>query len=78
MVSDPVYCIYRAFGLVKFLNSGEVFLGIKNNSKKLGNKKILGCKGKFCVSGPCFIHNLPTSSVSKGQKSFEKSKCFFN
>ena len=56
------------------MNSGGVFLGIKNNSKK--NKKILGCKGKFCVSGPCFIHNLPTSSVSKGQKSFEKSKCF--
>ena len=31
----------------EFLTLGGVFLGVKNNSKNFGNKKILGCLAKF-------------------------------
>ena len=42
----------------EFLTLEGVFLGVKNNSKNFGNKKILGCLAKFWVNGPCFIENL--------------------
>ena len=33
----------------EFLTLGGVFLGVKNNSKNFGNKKILGCLVKFSL-----------------------------
>ena len=36
--------IWKGF---EFLTLGGVFLGVKNNSKNFGNKKILGCSAKF-------------------------------
>ena len=35
----------------EFLTLGGVFLGVKNDSKNFGNKKILGCLAKFWVNG---------------------------
>ena len=39
--------------IFEFLILGEVFLGVENNSKNFGNKKILGCLAKFWVNGHC-------------------------
>ena len=32
---------------LEFQNLGGVFLGVENNSKNFGNKKIVGCLAKF-------------------------------
>ena len=37
--------------IFEFLTMGRVFLGVKNNSKNFGNKKIVGCLAKFGVNG---------------------------
>ena len=42
--------IWKGF---EFLTLGGVFLGVKNNSKNFGNKKILGCLAKFWVNRHC-------------------------
>ena len=47
----------------EFLTLWGVFLGVKNNSKNFGNKKIYGCLPKFCVNSPCFIKVLQISSI---------------
>ena len=58
----------------EFLTLGGVFLGVKNNSKNFGNKKILGCLAKFWVKGPCFIENIPIFFNFHDFVSFKRSK----
>ena len=37
----------RLKAIFEFLSLGREFLGVRNNSKNFGNKKILGCLAKF-------------------------------
>ena len=53
-------------------------LGVKNNSKNFGNKKILSCLAKFWVNGSCLVLNLPIFLSFYCFLSFKKVKfiCF--
>ena len=66
------------YPIFEYWTLGGVFLGVKNNSKNFGNKKLLGCLAKFWVNEHCLSEKCRFFGVFMSDCHVKNGKLFLN